>query len=195
MNRKPTAGNVLKRLPTKWAVAVVFCLIGYSVAQPFVNSKLGWSLPSLASLSGQGGGADDGRATQTERNERGGTEDWDQESDSAANENSRQDNSRRSSSTGGSSNSNATPDDSALSKGARSERGPPASSSSSGANLRYGLLKDLGGENYLSPAGLRYTKGSEEGHRLKHVGRHLEDQPTRPSPHGVFYGDMQQVLR
>ncbi len=57
------------------------------------------------------------------------------------------------------------------------------------------MLKDAGREVYVSPAGLRYTRGSEEGHRLKHIEKHLKDQPDRPGKHGVFDGDMAQVLR
>ena len=62
-------------------------------------------------------------------------------------------------------------------------------------DLLYGLLKDTGREVYVSPAGLRYTRGSEEGHRLKHLEKHLKDIPDRPGKHGVFDGDMAQVLR
>ncbi len=58
----------------------------------------------------------------------------------------------------------------------------------------YGVLKDLGGERYLSPAGLLYTRGSQEGHRLLHIERHLRDDPGRPGSHGVFSGGMEQVL-
>jgi hypothetical protein len=39
---------------------------------------------------------------------------------------------------------------------------------------------------YISPAGLRYTRGSQHGHRLKHLIAHAEDQPDRPGQHGVF---------
>jgi hypothetical protein len=63
------------------------------------------------------------------------------------------------------------------------------------ADLLHGLLKPLGREQYLSPAGLRYTRGSEEGHRLKHLARHLEDQPERPGKHGVFEGSMAEFLQ
>ncbi|MEZ6136910.1 MAG: hypothetical protein R3C53_18600, partial [Pirellulaceae bacterium] len=75
--------------------------------------------------------------------------------------------------------------------------GQPANSETSETELLYGLLveKRKGSEDYSSLAGLRYTKGSEEGHRLKHLQRHLEDQPSRPGKHGVFYGDLPQVLR
>ena len=39
---------------------------------------------------------------------------------------------------------------------------------------------------YVSPAGLRYTRGSKEGHRLKHLMAHARDEPNRPGQHGVF---------
>lgn len=60
--------------------------------------------------------------------------------------------------------------------------------------LRYGLLVDEGGERYRSPAGLLYTRGSQEGHRLKHLERHVVDDPSRPGPHGVFDGGMEGAL-
>jgi len=62
-------------------------------------------------------------------------------------------------------------------------------------SLLYGLLRQTRRDEYVSPAGLRYTPGSEEGHRLEHLKKHLEDQPSRPGRHGVFHGDMPQVLR
>lgn len=58
----------------------------------------------------------------------------------------------------------------------------------------YRFLRVLGNGVYESPAGLRYTRGSAEGHRLKHVERHLSDQPDRPGKHGVFEGEMSDVL-
>jgi hypothetical protein len=59
----------------------------------------------------------------------------------------------------------------------------------------YGYLKELGRSRYESPEGLVYGRGSEEGHRLKHIARHLEDQPNRPGSHGVFEGTMQEFLQ
>jgi hypothetical protein len=59
----------------------------------------------------------------------------------------------------------------------------------------YGILRETAADDYLSPAGLRYTRGSAEGHRLKHIERHLVDDPGRPGKHGVFDGDMPQVIR
>ena len=60
--------------------------------------------------------------------------------------------------------------------------------------LLYGLLKDLGGERYLSPGGLLFTRGSAEGHRLDHLERHTVDDPQRPGKHGVFDGGMEGAL-
>lgn len=51
------------------------------------------------------------------------------------------------------------------------------------------VLRDVGRGAYESPAGLRYTRGSKEGHRLKHVMAHAVDDPNRPGQHGVFDSD------
>ncbi|QDV71276.1 hypothetical protein Poly24_50110 [Rosistilla carotiformis] len=61
-------------------------------------------------------------------------------------------------------------------------------------SLKYGILKSIGRDTYMSPAGLRYTPGSQEGHRLKHLERHTADQPSRPGKHGVFDGGMEKTL-
>lgn len=42
---------------------------------------------------------------------------------------------------------------------------------------------------YTSPAGLRYTGGSLQGHRLKHLMTHARDKPDRAGQHGVFAND------
>ena len=42
---------------------------------------------------------------------------------------------------------------------------------------------------YKSAAGLRYTRGSAQGHRLKHLMAHAVDEPNRPGQHGVFDTD------
>ncbi len=68
-------------------------------------------------------------------------------------------------------------------------------SASAQESLRYGLLKDLGDQRYVSPAGLLYTRGSAEGHRLDHLERHTVDDPNRPGKHGVFDGGMAGALK
>ncbi|MFN7706481.1 MAG: hypothetical protein ACK5OH_00590, partial [bacterium] len=55
-------------------------------------------------------------------------------------------------------------------------------------------LKQVGKNRFESPAGLIYKPGSEEGHRLKHIERHLKDIPDRPGSHGVFDGSMVEFL-
>jgi hypothetical protein len=82
-----------------------------------------------------------------------------------------------------------------------SSRGPPdreATDSNVGPSnedLRYGLLREVSGDQYISPAGLLYAPGSAEGHRLEHLRRHTKDDPGRPGSHGVFDGDMAGALK
>lgn len=61
-------------------------------------------------------------------------------------------------------------------------------------DYKFRILKSIGRDRYESPAGLIYAPGSEEGHRLAHIARHLEDQPDRLGSHGVFDGDMASFL-
>lgn len=51
------------------------------------------------------------------------------------------------------------------------------------------VLTEVGRGVYRSPAGLRYTRGSQQGHRLKHVMAHAVDDPDRAGQHGVFDTD------
>ena len=52
-----------------------------------------------------------------------------------------------------------------------------------------------GGEPYRSPAGLVYTRGSAQGHRLRHVLEHAADVPDRPGSHGVFQSnDLSEIV-
>ncbi len=48
------------------------------------------------------------------------------------------------------------------------------------------ILHSNSRQTYESPAGLRYTRGSQHGHRLKHLLAHAADQADRPGQHGVF---------
>src|SRR5690606_29096933 len=69
----------------------------------------------------------------------------------------------------------------------------PATSDSADDRL-YGVLRQVSPDRYVSPAGLLYTPGSAEGHRLEHLRRHTKDDPSRPGSHGVFDGDMKGAL-
>lgn len=57
------------------------------------------------------------------------------------------------------------------------------------------FLRKIGDQTFRSPAGLIYKRGSAEGHRLKHLERHIRDIPDRPGPHGVFKGSMVEFLQ
>ncbi len=78
---------------------------------------------------------------------------------------------------------------------AKVEAQPVPASKDDTSKLVHGLLKDLGSERYVSPAGLMYTRGGAEGHRLDHLERHTVDDPSRPGKHGVFDGGMEGTLK
>jgi len=63
---------------------------------------------------------------------------------------------------------------------------PPSSAETPSDNDLERILQASRPEIYVSPAGLRYTRGSQHGHRLKHLMAHAQDQPDRPGQHGVF---------
>ncbi len=70
----------------------------------------------------------------------------------------------------------------------------PIATGNEDSNLKYGMLREVGRDRFVSPAGLMYLPGSEEGHRIEHIRKHMADIPDRPGKHGVFEGDMKQVL-
>jgi hypothetical protein len=72
---------------------------------------------------------------------------------------------------------------------------PGAGQRGTDPTLKYGLLREVSRDRYLSPAGLLYAPGSAEGHRLEHLRRHTIDDPSRPGSHGVFDGEMAGALK
>ncbi len=66
---------------------------------------------------------------------------------------------------------------------------------SSDASESTSFLTTIGRERYRSPAGLIYTWERGRASFLKHIAKHLSDQPNRPGSHGVFDGDLDVVLR
>lgn len=70
---------------------------------------------------------------------------------------------------------------------------PGGGDPSSATKSKLGELRKLAGGELISTAGLRYTRGSAEGHRLLHVLRHGKDDPDRPV-HGVFEGTQQEIV-
>ena len=80
----------------------------------------------------------------------------------------------------------------------QSDSGKPAPSKgdakSGGAETQsLGQLSEIRPDVFESTAGLIYGKGSEDGHRLKHILKHAEDSPKK-KVHGVFDGERDQIL-
>ncbi|MEI8213823.1 MAG: hypothetical protein WCI02_16865 [Planctomycetota bacterium] len=177
-NQQPeTIANVLRLLPAKWAIALIIAVIAYVLLQPRVNDWFGWHLPSIPAMMGQEEGTPSKSSAKNDKKASSSTRRTDKESSTSP----------PSSSDNKSSKSDL---------GARPSAGSKTSSpnSPSANDLKFGVLKPIGRERYESPAGLIYGPGSEEGHRLEHIQRHLTDQPARPGSHGVFEGDMTAFL-
>lgn len=66
-----------------------------------------------------------------------------------------------------------------------SEASPVREPASDPADLSQ-FLTEVSRNRFESPAGLLYTPGSQQGHRLKHLMKHAEDDPDRVGQHGVF---------
>ncbi len=181
--KNETAANALRMIPTKWAVLVLGVVITYVVLQPRFNQWFGWSLPSVGSMVGDerpvakkpSPKSDASRsATKDQWVEVGQTEPVDTKE--TAGLSSRQN------------------DDNKTTNPTKTTSKPDGESNKDESDPLYGFLKEVGRNRYESPAGLIYGPGSEEGHRLKHIARHLEDQPDRPGSHGVFQGGMKAFL-
>ena len=170
--KNETAVNALRMLPTKWAIIFLAMAIAYVVLQPRLNQWFGWNLPSAASLNG---GEKPTKSTATKK----------KSTEEPSKQTSQEKNEELSSGKG---------DDTESKPPAKKTTKPNDSPDEKDSYPLYGFLSDLGRNRYESPAGLVYGTGSEEGHRLKHLARHLEDQPNRPGSHGVFKGDMRDFL-
>lgn len=178
---------------------LIVVLVVYSFVQPRLNARFGWNLPGLQQ---PGGVAEKSQATRpSEAARRSPTDRRDESMPVHAEERSDEASRVIEPPTEEAASPLAVP------KASPRPQGPPASPSVGGTpspaqanqrdargELRYGLLVDEGGERYRSPAGLLYTRGSQEGHRLKHLERHVVDDPSRPGPHGVFDGGMEGAL-
>lgn len=171
-NDPQAIANVLRLIPAKWLVGMLVAAVLYFFLQPKLNAWFGWNLPSIAAMAGNETPAKPAStkpaSTKPAQPELAST--------------------------------NATEPKPAQPKVASTKpSGEPTKSTASSKtqqqdDLKYRILKPLGRDRYESPAGLIYAPGSEEGHRLSHIARHLEDQPDRPGSHGVFDGDMAAFL-
>lgn len=158
-------------------IAVIVLVGIYSFAAPQLNARFGWNLPQIRT-DAQG----NVRLADSPRDE--------------SKSNSVRDESAKVSSGG----QESTGQDRSVTSESTSFKSPPSGTStrdSDGAadeELLYGLLREISRDRFVSPAGLLYTPGSAEGHRLEHLRRHTADDPGRPGPHGVFDGDMEGAL-
>ena len=178
--KKESAVNALRMLPTKWAIVILALVIAYVVLQPRLNQWFGWSLPSVASLD------DGGKPTKST--------DSNKTPNKTPNKTSNEAPSKQKNEVKDDEPSNRKSVDTESKPPTKTVTKPKGTSDENDLDPLYGFLTDLGRNQYESPAGLVYGPGSEEGHRLKHIARHLEDQPDRPGSHGVFKGDMRAFL-
>lgn len=227
--------QTLRQLPVKWAVALLALIVVYALAQPTLNSRLGWNLPSLARLMGEpepkkpeakkpeakksepkkSVAEESGKETKHKSTKPKSSQESQEEAAvglseaaNAATENvaapRESDNSVELGTTNSSKNGTASaqskpkpPVDTQSTAQAANKPAaePKTKAGASDGALLYGILKETGRDRYVSVEGLQYNPGSEEGHRLKHLERHLKDMPDRPGKHGVFDGEMKDALK
>jgi hypothetical protein len=171
-NDPQAIANVLRLIPAKWLVGMLVALVLYFFLQPKLNAWFGWNLPSIAAMAGNEAPSKPAKATQS-----------DKPANLPANLPS-----RKSPATAKAPSAGPAATTPAATKPAE------VATAQDQDDTKYRILKPVGRDRYESPAGLIYAPGSEEGHRLSHIARHLEDQPERPGSHGVFDGDMAAFL-
>jgi hypothetical protein len=177
--------GALKLLPARWAIAILVAAIAYVVLQPKLNQWFGWNLPSAAAMLGQEAPATKSKQPPITKPDASANTKLDSASSNKT-------------APPKPSNPKPAPQKPTLANGTDATSSKTSSGSKTSSNdsedLKFRFLKPLGRDRYESPAGLIYTPGSEEGHRLKHIERHLSDQPNRPGSHGVFDGNMESFL-
>ena len=193
--RNEAAVNALRMIPAKWAVVVIGVLIAYVVLQPRLNQWFGWSLPSVASLVGDEKAVTK-KAPHNSEAIRKSTKDQLGKSELGKNQDAAKSNEQTDQELAETIETTGVPrrqyDDNRQSRTSKSTS--KSKKDFEDSSPLYGFLNEIGPKRYESAAGLVYGPGSEEGHRLKHIARHLEDQPDRPGSHGVFKGEMKAFL-
>lgn len=172
-NDTEALANVLRLLPAKWLIGLLVAVVLYFFLQPRLNQWFGWNLPSIAAMAGN----------EAPKPTKKPAESKSIEPKPAASKTSETKVTESKVTENKSTEPKSTPS-------SRSSAGPKQSDE----DYKFRILKTIGRDRYESPAGLIYAPGSEEGHRLAHIARHLEDQPDRPGSHGVFDGDMASFL-
>lgn len=207
----------LRGKSTVGGVALVILAGIYSLAAPSLNARFGWNLPEIGSdsrgeirfddssqASGKPSNTDTKSASATTLAEGQAKTD----SQRTNNSSSAETQPTKQAANASESKSNAGPLAGRVrtSSGKANDpaRGPPTTTAATGDksivtaeadDLLYGILREVSRDRYISPAGLQYTPGSAEGHRLEHLRRHTKDDPGRPGKHGVFDGNMEGALK
>ncbi|WP_404310049.1 hypothetical protein [Neorhodopirellula lusitana] len=181
-----------KKKTTVAGVVIAILIGGYTMLRPQINEATGWNLPSISKHdTNRGGSGNSPSPTQVKppseafaasNPDRGSGATGSSETGSGGPLADRMSSAQSSSKQAGS--ASAASDTSSASPGAAAD-----------SSLKYGLLQETSSNRYMSPAGLQYTPGSAEGHRLEHLKRHTADQPSRPGKHGVFDGGMEGALK
>lgn len=161
-------------LNLKFIAFLVCGLVAYALVQPIVNRNFGWNLPGAWQIVER---LQSPETTKTHEVGKGAASTKEKESSD------KQANSEKT--------ANFTPGADASLSGTDKSL---ASDNDSKDDVE-SYLKKLSKNRYQSPAGLVYAPGSDEGHRLKHIERHLADIPGRPGSHGVFDGNMIDFLK
>jgi hypothetical protein len=214
--------RILRAIPPKWALGIIGLLIGYWLLQPVANRTFGWNLPTLVQIVNNDVAPPEKKPTATtekksfpeviaknEGSSASGTPPTQQKSPPKSQAQTKPPTNAQpgSNATAKTSDSRAP---SAIATTSKKPPTPPAQTTNAAKKSSdvgepdrqankpgptFGYLKSLGRDRYESPEGLVYAPGSEEGHRLKHVERHIVDIPDRDGSHGVFEGSMAEFLK
>ncbi len=175
-NRKKRAGKP----KTVGGAALALLIATYAIAQPVLNEQFGWQLPGIQQFAQNDG------AAVAEKDEK--------KPETAPAEISPASVSKPPTAIAPKPKTGTGPLANLRSKQSPQPKQAPTAAPVSEETLLFGILADQGNDRFLSPAGLLYVLGSQEGHRLKHVERHTFDAPGRPGSHGVFDGGMATAL-
>lgn len=180
-----------KTKTTALGVAIAILIGGYTMLRPTINEATGWNLPAISQNDAGPAQASNAPVKDTSSTSQAKPPSEVFSKSSQPSKTTQQSKTTQPSSRG------PLADRMSPSKSAPPAQKTPAAENStteSDSSLKYGLLQEVSRDRYMSPAGLLYTPGSAEGHRLEHLKRHTADQPGRPGKHGVFDGGMEGAL-
>jgi len=199
MNRQPDWSALIRQLPLRWLIGLLLLLWFYSVLQPWIYQRMGWRQPGEA--PSKAGELVPGDPLPPVTLRPGGEASAEPTAASAQppippSPRSPPSPPKPGDLFGGTKKDNPTQSN------AKSESSPVLAAGKGGKEASAAapaddtpFLLSQPGDRFVSPEGLVYTPGSEEGHRLRHIEKHLQDEPGRPGRHGVFHGTLDEVLR